>query len=129
MTFLVWSGKKIFIFPENMVLFFRRKIHGNMIFSLYSAKMVFLFPTNMILTFCQKIFSQKMHLKMTFLVSLERMILILEKLKIMKKTSVINKNNTSNRFVIINLPSLICKNLRSTFPIFTPFFQSDAYSL
>ena len=42
MIFLVLSGKMIFLFPENMILFFRRKmkadlsqkkIHGNMIFS------------------------------------------------------------------------------------------------
>ena len=41
MIFLVLSGKMIFLFPENMVLFFRqkmkddlsKKIHGNMIFS------------------------------------------------------------------------------------------------
>ena len=38
-------------------------------------------------------------------------------------TSVINVNNTLNKFVIINLPTLICKNLRSTISIFTPFFK------
>ena len=65
MIFLVLPGKMIFRFPENMLLFFRRKmkdhlsrkikkIHRNMIFSVYSVKMVFLFPINMILPFCQK---------------------------------------------------------------------------
>ena len=37
------------------------------------------------------------------------------------RTSGINVNNTSNKFVVINLPSLICKYLRGTIPIFTPF--------
>ena len=36
-------------------------------------------------------------------------------------TIVINVNNTSNKFVIINLPSLVCQNLISTISIFTPF--------
>ena len=46
MVFLVLSGKMIFLFPENIILFFRRKmkddlsqgIHGNMIFSVYMYK-------------------------------------------------------------------------------------------
>ena len=51
MIFLVSSGKMIFIFPENMILFSRRKM--KMIF-LNKIKVVFLFPTNMKLPFCQK---------------------------------------------------------------------------
>ena len=74
MIFLVSSGKMIFLFPENMILFFRRKmkddlsqkkIHGNMIYSSNVPKklhwnmifliswgeMAFLFPENMIF-FC-----------------------------------------------------------------------------
>ena len=54
--------KKDDSFPENLILFLRRKIkddlsrkiHGNMISSVYAVKMVFLFITNMILPFCQK---------------------------------------------------------------------------
>ena len=46
MIFLVLSGNMIFLFPENMILFFRQKmkddlsqeIHGNMIFSVYMYK-------------------------------------------------------------------------------------------
>ena len=46
MIFLVLPGKMIFLFPENMILFFRQKmkddlsqeIHGNMIFSVYMYK-------------------------------------------------------------------------------------------
>ena len=46
MIFLVLSGKMIFLFPENMILFFRherkddlsQKIPGNMIFSLIVLK-------------------------------------------------------------------------------------------
>ena len=57
--FLALSKKMIFLFLENMILFFRRKmkghpyqkIHGNMILSIYSVNMVFLFPTTMILFF------------------------------------------------------------------------------
>ena len=60
LVFLVLSRKMVF-FPENMILFFRRKIkdnisqkiNRNMIFTLYSVNMVFLFPTNIILFFCQ----------------------------------------------------------------------------
>ena len=161
MTFLVSSGKMIFLFPEKMILFFRRKmkddlsrkqtnkqkkkkerkkINENMIYSwnvpkrssfqknctgiwsfLYPEerwrfffrkiwyfflpteeerwyfskptwkydvfgmliKVVFLFPTNMKLPFCQKrkmIFSRKIHLKMTILALLKKMIFILEKM-------------------------------------------------
>ena len=61
MIFFVLSGNLVF-FPENMILFFRRKIkdelsqkiHGNITFSVHSVTMVFLFPTNVILPFCQK---------------------------------------------------------------------------
>ena len=46
MIFLVLSGKMMFLFPENIILFFRQKIkddlsqkiHGNMIFSVYMYK-------------------------------------------------------------------------------------------
>ena len=83
MIFLVLSGKMIFLFPENIILFFRRKMkddlsqkntwkydiffkcsekmvfpkksHGNMIFLVVlSGKMIFLFPENMILFFRRK---------------------------------------------------------------------------
>ena len=61
MDFFVLSGKIVFLFPENMILFFGRKmkdglsqkIHGNMIFSVHSVNMVFLFRANMI-SLCQK---------------------------------------------------------------------------
>ena len=39
------------------------------------------------------------------------------------RTSATNVSNTSNKLVIINLPSLICKNLRTAISIFTPFFK------
>ena len=60
----------IFLFPENMILFFRQKmeddlsqeIHGNMIFSVHSINV-----TNMILHFCKKnqrwCSPEKIHLK------------------------------------------------------------------
>ena len=76
MIFLVSSGKMIFLFPENMILFFRQKMkddlslknawkydiffkcsekivfskksHWNMIFLLSSGEMAFLFSENMI---------------------------------------------------------------------------------
>ena len=80
MIFLVLSGKTIFLFPENIILFFRRKMkddlsrkntwkydiffkcsekivfqkksHWNMIFLVVlSGKMIFLFPQNMMLFF------------------------------------------------------------------------------
>ena len=83
MIFLILSGKMIFLFPENIILFFRRKIkddisqkntrkydiffkcsekmvfqkksHQNMIFLIVLfGKMIFLFPENMILSFRQK---------------------------------------------------------------------------
>ena len=46
MIFLILSGKMIFLFPEDIILFFRRKmkddlsqkIHGNMIFSSNASK-------------------------------------------------------------------------------------------
>ena len=51
-----------FLFPENMIFFYGRKmkddlsqkIHGNMMFSVCSVKLIFLFPTNKKLPFCQK---------------------------------------------------------------------------
>ena len=67
MIFLVvLSGKMIFLFPENMILFFRRKmkddlsqkIHGNMIFSSNAPKRLS--------------FQKKSHLNTIFLVYLER---------------------------------------------------------
>ena len=83
MIFLVLPGKMIFLFPENIILFFRRKmkddlsqritckydvffkcsvkmvfprkLHWNMIFLVaWSEKMVFLFPANIILFFRRK---------------------------------------------------------------------------
>ena len=95
-----------------------QKIHGNMIFSVYSVKMVFFFLQIWYYPSVKRakiIFSRKIHLKMTLLVSLRthRIIRI-------RRTSVINVNYTSKKFVIINL---ICKNLRSTISIFTPFFK------
>ena len=146
--FLVLSGKTVFLFPENMILFFRRKMkddlsqktHGNVIFSLYLVKVVLLFPINMILTFYYPIkkakiifLKKKINLKMTFLVSQKKMIFILEnmafllieKLKIDKKsllsqirirrTSVINVNSTSNKF-------LITKNFKKHHLNFHAFF-------
>ena len=77
-------------FPENLILFFRRKmedglcqkIHRNMMFFVYSVKTVLLFPTNMILPFCQKkqrrSSLEKIRLKTALLVSLKKMIFILE---------------------------------------------------
>ena len=83
MTFLVLSEKMIFLFPENIIFFFRRKMkddlsqknlwkydtffkcsemmvflrksHWNMIFLLFSGKMIFLFPENIILFFRRKV--------------------------------------------------------------------------
>ena len=62
MIFLTLSEKMIFLFPENMISFFRRKmkddlskrIKGKMIFSVYSVKLVFHYPTNMTISFYQK---------------------------------------------------------------------------
>ena len=65
--------------------------------------MVFLFPTNMLLSFCQKskdnLLPKKIYLRMTFPVSLKKIIFILEnvvfllieKLKLIKKFSFIKK--------------------------------------
>ena len=121
MILLILSGKMIFLFPENIILFFRRKIkddisqkntrkydiffkcsekmvfqkksHQNMIFLIVLfGKMIFLFPENMILFFRQKmkddlslknawkydiffkcsekiVFSKKSHWNMIFLLS------------------------------------------------------------
>ena len=98
MIFLVLSGKMIFLFPENIILFFRRKMkddlsqkntwkydiffkcsekmifpkksHWNMIFLVVLfGKMIFLFPENMILFFRQKMkddLSQEIHGNMIF---------------------------------------------------------------
>ena len=52
----------IFLFPENVISFFRRKmnddlskkIKGKMIFSVYSVKLVFHYTTNMTISFYQK---------------------------------------------------------------------------
>ena len=62
MIFLVLSVKMAFLFPKNVIFFFKRnvkddlsqKIYENMVFSVCSVKMVFLFPTHMKLPFCQK---------------------------------------------------------------------------
>ena len=90
MVFLVLSGKIIFIFLKNMILLFRKKMkdhlsqkqkknHGNMIFSVYSVKMVFLSPINMISLFCPKSKHDILPIeKMTFPVSMKKMIFILE---------------------------------------------------
>ena len=119
--FLVLSGKMIFL----------KTLHENMIFSVYMVKIIFLFDTNMIFPSVKKtkmIFFRKIHLKMTFPVSLKKMKVILEnmvfllseKLKMVKRllsqihigrASTINVNNTFDKFVIINLLSLICKTL------------------
>ena len=96
MILLVLSAKMIFLFPEIMILLFRQKMkdhlsrkkkiikkkdNENMTFSVYSVKMVFLFSTNMMLPFFKKAkitFSRKIHLKMTFFVSLEKIVFILD---------------------------------------------------
>lgn len=110
--------EKIKFYPENIILFFRRKIvdgltekiHGNIILFVYSIKMAFLFATNMILHFRQKkqrwSSFNKINLKMTFPISLEKMIFILEhmifllieKLKIIKKFIFIKSPNDSLHF-------------------------------
>ena len=110
-----------------------------MIFSVYSVKMVLLFPTNLILPFYQKSKDDLLPrniLTMTFLVSLKKTILILENmvfllteiLKMIKQFTQSNMyrenkcnnvNNISNKFVTINFPFIILKNLRSTISIFT----------
>ena len=63
-------------------IIFLQKIHGITTFSVYSVTMIFSFPTNMVLHFFQKkrmmTISQKIRLKMTFLVSLKNIIFILE---------------------------------------------------
>ena len=99
MIFLVSSGNMIFLFPENMILFFRwkmkndlpqKKIHGNTIYSsnvpkrwsfqkkknhwnknflIASGKMTFLFLENMIFFYERKMkheLSQKIHGNMMF---------------------------------------------------------------
>ena len=88
MIFFVLSGKKLF-FPESMILFFRWKmkddisenIHGNMILSLYSVKTVFFSKQIWYYTSVKRQRSsslEKIHLKITFPVSLEKIIFILE---------------------------------------------------
>ena len=88
-------------FPENMILFFRRKmkdvlspkILGNMIFSIYLVKMVLLFPANMILKKAKMIFSRKSVLKDDISGIIEKddihprkmVFLLIEKLKIIQK--------------------------------------------
>ena len=62
MIFLVSSGKMLFLFPENMIFFYGRKmkddlskkIHGNMMFSICWYMVVFIPHTNTKLPFCQK---------------------------------------------------------------------------
>ena len=59
----------------------KKKDNENMTFSVYSVKMVFLFSTNIMLPFFKKAkitFSRKIHLKMTFFVSLEKIVFILD---------------------------------------------------
>ena len=70
MIFLVLSGKMIFLFPENMILFFRQKmkddlsqeIHGNMIFSVYMCK-CYTYGITFLQTKLGMIFSRKNTLK------------------------------------------------------------------
>ena len=72
MIFFVLLEKMKF-YPENIILFFRRKIvdgltekiHGNIILFVYSIKMAFLFATNTILRFCQKIKDDLLPIKYT----------------------------------------------------------------
>ena len=86
MIFPVLSGKMIFYFPENLILFFRRKMKEDLSqenvlkkvllkimvleydLSCISRKMVFLFPENMMLFFIRKMkddISQKKNKKKT----------------------------------------------------------------
>ena len=103
MIFLVLSGKMIFLFPQNIILFFRRKMkddlsqkntwkydiffkcsekmvfpkksHWNMIFLVLSGKMIFLFPENMIFFFnIPHKNTRKSHWNMIFLVRSGKMI-------------------------------------------------------
>ena len=103
MIFFASSRKVTFVFLENMIFFFiaenerytiygvkkqqriflySQKMHGNMTFSAYSIKMVLAFPTNYEIILLSNrenmISSRNIHLKMTFPVSLKKMILVLE---------------------------------------------------
>ena len=104
--YLSYIIEKDCLFHESKILFLRRKMnvdlseksHGNMIFSVYSVMMVFPLPANMILPFCRKskddfLKYKKKHLKMTFLVSLKKMIFILENIVflLIKKFTFIKK--------------------------------------
>ena len=138
MTFLVLS-RNMFLFPENVILFFARTIKDDLsqkniwkyvIFCKCSAKMVFQKVARAYVLSCiikkdDISFSQKSEgdllprntLTMTFLVTLKKTIFVLE--YHIGRTSVINVNNISNKFVMINFPLIILKNLRSTISIFT----------
>ena len=100
MIFLLLSQKMILLFPENMILFFRRKVKDNLFQQKKERKKIRTWKYDV---FC--IFGKKS---------------LLSQIRI-GTAIVINVNNTSNKFVIINLPSLVCKNLISTISIFTPF--------
>ena len=95
MILLVPSGKMIFFFPENMILFYRRKMKDDLsqentrkydvfcIFGKDGASFSYKHEINLSKTY-QKIkdclLPKKKHLKMTFPVSLIKMMLILEKM-------------------------------------------------
>ena len=70
MTFLVSAGKMIFIFPESMILFFRRKMKDDL-----SQKNTWKYD---VFFKCSKkvIFPKKSHQKMIFLVSSGKMALL-----------------------------------------------------
>ena len=91
MIFLALSGKMVLFFRKIWsysldgkwrIIFLKKYMEIWYIISVYSEKMVFLFPANMILPFCQKSkddpIPKKLHLGMTFPVSLKNRIFILE---------------------------------------------------
>ena len=89
MIFLVLSERMIFLFPENMILFFRRKMKDYLSQKNTEIDAFFIFGKDGISFSCKYGITV---LSLHFL----------------------QFDNTSNKFVIINLPSLIYKNLRST---------------
>ena len=86
MIFLELSGKMIFLFPENMILFFRRKRKDDLSQKDYLEIRCFLYicinVKNLALPFCQKKKmcprAEKIRLKVTFPASLKKIIFILE---------------------------------------------------
>ena len=90
LIFFVLSGRIIFLFPKNKILFFRRKVKDNIspentwnydIFCIFSNNDIWFSHKYGITLFSKKrmmTISQKIHLKMTFLVSLKNIIFILE---------------------------------------------------